>query len=169
MDEEKDVVNNEGTDDCDTPVYMYKSIPEFYNRVRSSLNVGNSISDEEIDFFENAPIAEMKVKQRIVDFENIPPDKMQLVETCIVYMTCYGLCPKANSQRRKRQKDPSLEIEFATINSNEKPCERFLDLVNDLLAEINGDTEGAYSSFIGFEVTSGNTNKCCRPWGWWWS
>lgn len=142
-------------------MYFYQNIPNFYNRVRSALNVGTAISDEEIDYFENAPMAERKIKQRVPDYENLTADKLPLFETCIIYMTCYALCPIVSSRRIARQKDPSLEIEFASGANNEKPCERFLALVDDLISQIN---EEEIETFFGFKVTPASPcafKSCC--------
>lgn len=140
--------------------FYYQNIPHFYDRVRSSLNVGNMISDEVIDYFENAPLAEMKMKQRVENWEELDENQTLLFQTCIIYMTCYALCPIASTMRISRQKDPSLEIEFAASQQQGNPCDKFLALVDDLVSQITGeDTPLTF----GFKVTNGSGCKQCKP------
>lgn len=142
--------------------WYYRTIPNFYDRVRSSLSASGAITDAIIDYFENAPMAELTIKQRVPDYEELDKVKKLLFETCIVYQTCYKLCPMASSMRISRQKDPSLEIEFADSAADGKPCERFLAMIDDLIAQINEEEQ---TSFLGFKVTGGSLgiNRCCRP------
>lgn len=138
--------------------WIYTRIPNFYDRVRSSLNIGNAITNTTIDYFENAPLAEDYIKSRVPQYAELDNYKRMLFETCIVYMTCYKLCPLASEMRITRQKDPSLEIEFSSSASTERPCDRFLDLVDELVAQIN---EEEITSFFGFKVTP-PTDTCCN-------
>lgn len=143
--------------------WIYQTIPHFYDRVRVALNVGSLMDDTTIDFFENAPMAELKIKERIPNYEELDSIKRLLFETCIIYMTCYALCPVASTMRITRQKDPSLELEFAASSSKESPCDRFLAMVDDLINQIN---EEEVTSFFGFRVTKGsgcNVVKPCWP------
>lgn len=143
--------------------WLYRSIPDFYNRVRASLNASGAITDAIIDYFENAPMAELIIKRRVPNYEELDDIKRLLFETCIIYQTCYKLCPMASSMRISRQKDPSLEIEFASSATDNKPCERFLAMIDDLIAQINEEEQ---TSFLGFKVTGGKPPKCPPPrWG----
>lgn len=142
--------------------WIYPTIPDFYNRVRMALNVGSSISDTIINYFENAPMAEMKIKKRVPQWQELDTTKRLLFETCIIYMTCYVLCPLASRRQIAKQKDVSLEIDFVT-STNEKPCARFLDLIDDLIAQINDEEKLPF--FLGFEVTKSAPEFCCeRNW-----
>lgn len=141
------------------PEFYYQTIPNFYDRVRSALNVGNMISDAVIDYFENAPLAEMKMTQRVPNWKELDEMQSLLFQTCIIYMTCYALCPIASTMRISRQKDPSLEIEFATSQQS-SPCDKFLAFVDDLVSQITGeDTPLTF----GFKVTTGSGCKQCKP------
>lgn len=143
--------------------WIYQTIPNFYDRVRNSLNVGSLMDNDTIDFPENAPMAEMRIKKRLPEYESLKGEKRMLFETCIVYMTCYALCPLASSMRITRQKDPSLELEFANSASSEQPCDRFLWMIDDLINQINDEES---PSFFGFRVTKGsgcNVIKPCWP------
>ncbi len=140
--------------------WIYQTIPDFYDRVRNSLNVGSLIDNTTIDFFENAPMAEMKVIERLPDYSKLTGIKRMLFETSIVYMTCYALCPIASTMRISRQKDPSLELEFSSSASTENPCDRFLGMVDDLIGQINGEET---SNFFGFRVTKGRGCSVVKP------
>lgn len=142
------------------PEFYYQTIPQFYDRVRSSLNVGNMISDSVIDYFENAPLAEMKMKNRIENWEELDEMQTLMFQTCIIYMTCYALCPIASTMRISRQKDPSLEIEFSASQQQGNPCDKFLALVDDLVSQITGEE---MSMTFGFKVTDNSGCKQCKP------
>ncbi len=140
------------------PNWEYKNIPDFYNRVRGALNVGNVLTDITIDYFENAPRAEMAIKKRVPQWQDLDTEKRLLFETCIIYQTCYILCPQFSSNRITKMKDPSLEINYST-SANEKPCARFAELVDDLIAQINDEEQPPF--FFGFEVTPSTRSGCC--------
>lgn len=142
------------------PEFYYQTIPMFYERVRSSLNVGNMISDSVIDYFENAPLAELKMKQRVENWEELDETQTLLFQTCIIYMTCYALCPIASTMRISRQKDPSLEIEFAASQQQGSSCDKFLSFVDDLVSQITGEETPLT---FGFKVTTGSGCKQCKP------
>ena len=152
------------------PTYIYQTINNFYNRVRGALGVGDSITDDMIDLYENAPYAELQIVKRVPNFCCLSDIKYALFETCIVYMTCYSLCPSSDRMRVKRQKDPSLELEFFDSSANHD-CNRFLELVDDIITtQIN---EQERSMFVGFKVTKASPSRpnalgenvgCCRHW-----
>lgn len=157
---ENEFDNNENIPDIpaiEENLWYYKSIDNFYDRVRSSLNVGNSMSDTMIDYPENAPLAEERIKRMVPNYEELDQYKKLLFDTCIVYQTCYSLCPIASSMIIKRQKDPSLEIEFSENKTSSNGCERFLYMIEDLISQIEGDEK---STYFGFRVTGGEKNVC---------
>lgn len=132
--------------------YFYKEIENFYDRVRSCLNVKQSaFPDEEIDFSENAPTAERKMKVRVPDWESLVDEKLELFKSCIVYMTCYALCPLASARKVSQQSTPNLTLKYADSVSTENSCDHFLRLVDDLVFEITGEE---MKQFFGFEVTT---------------
>lgn len=167
-----DLENSEDIDSPEEPkeenTYLYKNIENFYERVRFSLNAGASISDEMIDFFENAPLAEKIIKEMIPDYADLEENEYLLFETCIVFQTCYALCPVVSQRRIARQKDPSLEIEFLD-KSGDFGCERFLMMVDDLFRRITGEEP---SPFYALKVTRPRRHLQCkrceidfrRPW-----
>lgn len=142
--------------------WYYTTIADFYTRVRTALGVGNAIPDTTIDYFENAPMAEMSIKERIPQWESLDENQMLLFDTCIVYMTCYNLCPLVNANKMTKMKDPSLEITYAT-STDKSPCARFINLVDDLIAKINGEEPKPF--IWGFKVTPPTPTICgnARP------
>lgn len=153
------------------PVYIYQTINNFYNRVRGALGAGLSITDDMIDLYEYAPYAELQIVKRVPNFCCLSDIKYALFETCIVYMTCYALCPIASQMKIKRQKDPSLELEFA-VSTVSVDCNRFLELIEDIITcQINEKGRGPV--FVGFKVTKSSPSIpnaleenlcCCRHW-----
>lgn len=147
----------------ETNPHYYATIKNFYDRVRSSLSSnGNHISNEVIDYPENAPMSEMLIMNRVPNWEDLEGFKKDLFDTCIVYMTCAMLCAVAYSTSVTEQTTPSLTLKYSS-NIKDKPCQRFFDLVDDLIAQIN-DTQ--ITNFLGFKVTKASRN-CCRRnyWG----
>ena len=160
-DKEPEEDKEEATGKSCIHTWTYQTIPHFYDRVRTNLNVGSLIEDSTIDFFENAPMAEIAVKNRVPNYEELDSVKKLLFETCVVYMTCFNLCPLAQTMRITRQKDPSLELEFASSsNSEENSCQRFLWMVDDLVSQIK-EEEG--KTFFGFRVTKGSGCQTVKP------
>lgn len=145
-------IPNKPLEDAERNPWDYSEIPDFYDRVRSSLNSKSSaLTNDVIDYFENAPLAEIKMRNRVPIWRALNETKTQLFQTCIVYMTCYHLCPTFSSTGKiTQQTTPSLSLKFDTSVSQEKPCERFLALIEDLIAQIL-DEEPEY--FFGFKVT----------------
>lgn len=132
--------------------YFYKSIENFYDRVRSCLNVKQSaFPDEEIDFPENAPTAERKMKLRVSDWEALEGESLELFKTCIVYMTCYALCPLSQARKVSQQSTPNLTLKYSDTSSTSMNCDYFLSLVDGLVSEITGEK---MKPFFGFEVTT---------------
>lgn len=145
----------------------YSVIPDFYDRVRASLNTDAVVvTNEVIDYFENAPRAEREMRKRVPIWRSLDEFKIQLFQTCIIYMTCYYLCPIVNAHgAMTEQTTPSLTLKYATPTVQEKPCERFLDLIDDLLVEIL-DEEREY--FFGFKVTKEYPECSCKKvWNGW--
>lgn len=139
--------------------YTYKSITLFYERVRTSLNVGiTSISNDMIDFFEYAPMAEIKIKGMVPKWEELDELKTQMFYTCIVYQTCAALCPVASSRQEIEQTTPSLTLKFASPK-NDKPCEMFYAKIDELLSEILEDEFEQSTRFMVSEPTFGFVNK----------
>lgn len=147
----------------DELTYEYINIPDFYDRVRGALNVGNTLSDTTIDYFENAPLAEMKIKQRVPKWKELDDFKRLLFETCIIYMTCYALCPTISDNRMTKYKDTSLEVNYAVGTNDKSPCARFAELVDDLIRQINDEEEQA-PFFTGFMVTPSKRPFCGCCW-----
>lgn len=132
--------------------FTYKDIDNFYNRVMGCMGLsgGNVFQEEVLDYPENAPTAERRVKSLVPNWVELDEEKFKLFQTCIIYMTCYILCPIANSRKVSQQTTPSLTLKFADSATQPTPCKRYLDLLNDLLAEI---AEEEQTSFLGFRVT----------------
>lgn len=145
-------------------MFKYSDIDRFHERVTSLLNVGpTGIKSDEIDYPENAPAAERRMKSLVPNWAELDEEKFAMFESCIVYMTCWILCPIANNRRVSKQTTPSLSLQYVSGITDERSCDRFNDLINDLLEEIN-DEEPGESSFYGFRVTK--SSDCRRRTVW---
>lgn len=142
--------------------YIYTRIPDFYDRVRGALGVSeNAFTDDYIDYPENAPLAELRMKSKVPQWAELDGTKRELFESCILYATCYGMFPVAKSKRTTKQSTPTLTIEFSDSQDDDLG-KYFMDLVDDLLAEINGVQ---HEYFFGFAVTKKYPDYdegCCR-------
>lgn len=143
--------------------FDYFTIVDFYERVRSAMNIAeSSLPNKTIDFPENAPLAELDVKAKIKEFEAMNEGKRLLYYSAVVYMTCYNLCSSALSKQITEQKTSNLTIKYS-VNEIENPQKYFLDLVNDLIAKIN---EEEMTGFLGFAVTPSPEMCYCRKRRW---
>lgn len=140
--------------------FTYKDIENFYDRVRSCLSTDiTSISDAEIDYPENAPTAERRIKARITNWQELEDDKTELFYSCIVYMTCYALCSIAKTRTGifAQQSTPNLTIKVADFAINNFSCEHYLQLIDDLVSEISGESA---INFIGFTISKRGEYLC---------
>lgn len=137
--------------------FTYKDIPDFAQRVSSCMGQATLIvSQEELDYPEHAPLAEYRVKKLIPDWRELDDEKFKLFQSCIIFMTCYIMCPIVNSRRVSKQTTPSLTLQYADAATQATPCDHYLDLLNDLMEEITGEET---DSFYGFRVTQSSDCK----------
>ncbi len=167
---ELNTVDNAEPSQTDTPAWRwdYLSIPDFYDRVRFNLSTNeSSVPNQAIDYYENAPMAELDIKQRVPNWKELDAVKTMMFQTCIIYRTCYNLCPVVSANGKVlTQKTPALELTFSNNTSLEKPCERFLDMIENLISQINSDTDN--TSFFGFQITKEYPeNDCKKVWDSW--
>ena len=142
--------------------FTYKDIQNFYARVMSCLGMSQSaLKPEELDYPENAPTAERRVKSLIPNWAELDNDKFGLFESCIVFMTCFIMCPLANQRRISQQTTPSLTLKFSDSAVQPTRCDHYLDLLNELASEI---LEEETDSFFGFRVTKSSD---CRRYVFW--
>ena len=152
--------NLEGKDPYNRGMWQYRDILNFYQRVASCMGVG-SVDMEMIDYPENAPTAERRVKQIITDWMTINEDKFALFESCVIFMTCYLICPVLRmSGRVQQQTTPSLSLKYFE-GTDMVPCDHYLELMNDLASEIE---EEEVKSFLGFRVTKSSDCRRRNVW-----
>lgn len=97
----------------------YKNIPDFYDRVRALLSADSvSLSDEIIDFPENAPLAEKMIKRRVVDWEVLPEEKEGVFESAVVCQTAIVMYGVTSANEYKVAQTQSLKVEYAERSTN---------------------------------------------------
>lgn len=138
--------------------FDYRDIENFQQRVCSCMGQStSSLTQEELDYPEHAPLAEYRVKKIIPNWRELDDAKFALFQSCIIFMTCYIMCPVVNSRRISKQTTPSLTLQYADSAVQATPCDHYLDLMNDLAEEI---LEEETDAFYGFRVTK--SSDCHR-------
>ena len=131
--------------------WSYKSIPDFYTRVRGLLNNASDISlpDQYIDMPERAPYAEEYVKTRVHEWETLDSKKTSLFHMAIIYKTASFFEEMMSSQAIKKKELPTIKLEYFSNNQPDNYVS-FADKAEALIAEINGESP---QNFFGFMVT----------------
>ena len=128
----------------------YKNIPDFYDRVRALLSADSvSLSDEIIDFPENAPLAEKMIKRRVVDWEVLPEEKEGVFESAVVCQTAIVMYGVTSANEYKIAQTQSLKIEYAETDIS------LLDVLSNRLDEILSELEdvAAVNAPVVFEIS----------------
>lgn len=142
--------------------FCYREIANFYDRVRLLLS-GNegSLTDEMIDYPENAPFAERMVRKKLQkEFEEYDEDKFMLIQTAIVYQTAIRMIPYTSgvSNDIKIGQTQSLKIEYRE-NENFDLLSALQSTLDDLMREINDEgLEDESFTFPAFDIT--NRRRC---------
>lgn len=135
--------------------WSYKDIENFYERVRMALGAVSqtTLPDEYIDYPEKAPFAESVAKSRVPLWKDLSDDKFSVFESIVVYQTASLFQSLVASKYVKKKQIPTITLEYSESVSFNINNMSLSDLVDMLVAELNGDSVG--SSFFGFRVTKG--------------
>lgn len=140
-----------------TENWEYKDIISFYDRVRMLLNnVSNvSLTDDMIDYYEKAPSAELYVKKRVPNWQELDDTKFKIFESAIVYLTASYNQNYAMSKVAKKRQLPTMTIEYTADQINMTPNGTFSlkEIADGLINEINGIPDDNLMTVIGFRVT----------------
>lgn len=140
-----------------TENWEYKDIISFYDRVRMLLNnVSNvSLTDDMIDYYEKAPSAELYVKKRVPNWQELDDTKFKMFESAIVYLTASYNQNYAMSKVAKKRQLPTMTIEYTADQINMTPNGTFSlkEIADGLINEINGIPDDNLMTVIGFRVT----------------
>lgn len=140
--------------------FCYREIANFYDRVRALLgSTESTLSDETIDYPENAPFAEQIIKRKVPKWEELDEDKRLLFETAIVYQTAIRVKPFSGGNNQiKIGQTQSLKIEYRE-NETGNLDDALQSTLDDLLAELDEEFADGGLSFLSFDIT----NRRCRP------
>lgn len=135
--------------------WSYKDIENFYERVRMALGAVSqtTLPDEYIDYPEKAPFAESIAKSRVPLWDEISDEKFAIFESIVVYQTASLFQSLVASKYVKKKQIPTITLEYSESVSFNINNMSLSDLIDMLVAELNGDSVG--SSFFGFRVTKG--------------
>lgn len=128
----------------------YKNIPDFYDRVRALLSADSvSLSDEIVDFPENAPLAEKMIKRRVIDWEVLPEEKIPILNTAVIYQTAIIARPLSKANEYKIAQTQSLKIEYAETDIS------LLNVLSNRLDEILSELEdvATVNAAVVFEIS----------------
>lgn len=142
--------------------FCYREIANFYDRVRILLSQDvTSMTDEMIDYPENAPFAERMVKKQLSkEYSEYDEDKFMLIQTAIVYQTAIRMIPYTggSSNDIKIGQTQSLKIEYRE-NKNFDLSSALQSTLDDLMREINDEgLEDESFTFPAFDIT--NRRRC---------
>ena len=142
----------------DYETWSYKDIENFYDRVRMALGsvTETVVSNEEIDYPEKAPFAELSIKSRIPSWKELSEEKFKMFESAIVYQTASLFQGVVSTKRITKKQIPTITLEYSSAVDFSVNGMSISDLVDYLVSVINGESVG--SSFIGFRVTRGSSN-----------
>lgn len=140
--------------------FCYREIANFYDRVRALLgSTESTLSDETIDYPENAPFAEQIIKRKVPKWEELDEDKKLLFETAIVYQTAIRVKPFSGGNNQiKIGQTQSLKIEYRE-NETGNLDDALQSTLDDLLGELDEEFADGGLSFLSFDIT----NRRCRP------
>lgn len=139
--------------------FCYREIANFYDRVRALVSATESaLSDETIDYPENAPLSEQIIKRKVPMWEELDEDKKLLFETAIVYQTAIKIKPFSGGNNQiKIGQTQSLKIEYRE-NETGNLDDALQDTLDDLLRELDEELLEDEFSFHPFDIT----NRRCR-------
>lgn len=139
--------------------FCYREIANFYDRVRALLgSTESTLSDETIDYPENAPFAEQIIKRKVSKWEELDEDKKLLFETAIVYQTAIRVKPFSGGNNQiKIGQTQSLKIEYRE-NETGNLDDALQSTLDDLLGELDEEFADGGLSFLSFDIT----NRRCR-------
>lgn len=132
----------------------YKSISGFYDRVRGLIGLtAETLSDDTMDFFENAPSSERRLLRKVGSLEEIADEKLPILESCVVYQTAIDSYSVAHhSGGIKVEQTQNLKVEYFASSENENLLDilsaKLADLIDELL-----DNEVSNSGDYRFELT----------------
>ena len=135
--------------------WTYKSIENFYERVRMALGAVSqtTLPDEYIDYPEKAPFAESVAKNRVPLWKKLSDEKFAIFESIVVYQTAALFQSLVASKYVKKKQIPTITLEYSESVNFDINSMSLSDLVDLLVSELNGDSVG--SPFFGFRVTKG--------------
>lgn len=128
--------------------YIFHSINDFYNRVRSLISADQSkVTDEIIGYYENAPTSENYIRELvnkvIQDIENeviYDEYKRPIYESCIILKTAINIYPTFKQNQVKVMQTTNAKIEY---NEASGDIESYLySRLNELLKIFGIETDG---------------------------
>ena len=135
--------------------WTYKSIENFYERVRMALGAVSqtTLPDDYIDYPEKAPFAESIAKSRVPLWNELSDDKFNIFESIVVYQTASLFQSLVANNYINKKQIPTITLEYSeNLNFNIDGMS-LSDLIDLLVSDLNGENIG--SSFFGFRVTKG--------------
>lgn len=151
-------------------MWTYKHIANFHERVRQVLNT-NLVTDEQMDFFEKAPLSEIYIKSVVTKWEEIKKtseiiptteeeviakqkaqEKFSIFETCIILHTAIKLEKFVDKRTVKSKKVPSMTIEYSVNGYKDDSTPSLQESLDQLIDILTKDETGT-GFFYGFRVT----------------
>ena len=108
-----------------------------------------------IDYYEKAPSAELYVKRKVPNWQELDETKFKMFESAIVYLTASYNQNYAMSKVAKKRRLPTMTIEYTAdqINMTPNGTSSLKEIADSLINEINGIPDDTLMTVIGFRVT----------------
>lgn len=128
----------------------YTDITDFYDRVRTSLQVDSStLSDSKMDYPEYAPLAERLIKKKVTDWATLVDEDLTDLQTAVILQTaikCYSLIPN----NIKVKQTANMKVEYSDRINPQSLIDGLIESLSEILIML---TDGDGDLFIGFLVT----------------
>lgn len=145
--------------------WSYKDISSFYDRVRMALGAvsAQTIPDEYMDFPEKAPMAQRIISARVPSWMELDEQKFAVFESAIIYKTASLFQSVVSNNRIIKKSLPTITLQYSDSINFDTDGMGLSDLVELLIAELNGTEYDVGSEYNGFRVTgSKRPFKRCR-------
>lgn len=141
--------------------WTYNDIPYFADRVRGVLNGVSEVTltNDAIKSPEKAEFAEMLVKARVPNWQQIEDDKIKFLESAIVYKTASFFQAFVNNRTVKKKAIPTITLQYNDTTSFDVDGFSLDEMASWYISLLLGEDEKEPSRFM-FRVTDSPSKKC---------
>lgn len=143
---------------------MANEIMNFYDRVRSCLNTTSDvISDDVIAYPEYSGYAEVVVKGRVKDWEELTEGNKAMFESCVVFQTAIYLYPQISQFFIKTEQTTHAKREYRESNIDMLIIS-LKDRLDEMISELSSNNSSS-SGLTFFTVSNQDKRRYTLPCG----